>query len=107
MTKNSASLMGDMVSIWQEETDKVTDAANITASMSIQPLPVSMTSHFSKNGGNALGISASDGPLICRSFLSDSLLTSNYRLCLSRQNTDANLQSKALEKILTSEQCST
>jgi len=63
MVQNSPTLMGDIVAIFMEETNNVIDAANIVPSISFQPIGTDMTSHFSKNGGNALGISVNGGPL--------------------------------------------
>lgn len=64
MTKNSASLMSEIVSIFMEETDKVKTFAGIGPSIVFQPINTDMISHFSKNGGNALGITTADGPLV-------------------------------------------
>jgi hypothetical protein len=66
--KNSANLISDIVSIFMEEMDEIKTFANITPACIFQPLTADMISHFGKNGGNALGISLADGPLICRHF---------------------------------------
>jgi hypothetical protein len=63
--KNSATLVSDIVSIFMEEVDEIKAFANITPACVFQPLTTDIISHFSKNGGNALGISLADGPLIC------------------------------------------
>jgi hypothetical protein len=63
MTKNNAALMADIVSIFQEEVINIKNATNVIPSCIFQPITVDMTSHFSQNGGNALGISVADGPL--------------------------------------------
>ncbi|KAL3419257.1 FAD binding domain-containing protein [Phlyctema vagabunda] len=64
MVKNGAALMTDLVEIFMEETDAIKDASGILPSYVFQPISTAMTSQFSKNGGNALGISAADGPLV-------------------------------------------
>ncbi|KAM3534913.1 hypothetical protein MY4038_001814 [Beauveria bassiana] len=60
--KNSAALMDDIVAIYIEEVDKVKDAPGIVPSTIFQPITTSMTKHFSKNGGNPLGLEG-QGPL--------------------------------------------
>ncbi|KAH9209051.1 FAD binding domain-containing protein [Leptodontidium sp. 2 PMI_412] len=64
MVKNSPTLLTDIVAIFMEESNKVKDAAGITPSIAIQGVPLNMIAQFSKNGGNALGITAADGPLV-------------------------------------------
>jgi hypothetical protein len=46
-----------------QEVTTIKDAKGVLPSISFQPIGTDMTSHFSKHGGNALGISAADGPL--------------------------------------------
>ena len=62
-TQNSATLIADIVEIFMQEVSTIKDAEGVLPSISFQPIGTDMTSHFSKNGGNALGISAADGPL--------------------------------------------
>ncbi|KAI9050368.1 hypothetical protein LZ554_005534 [Drepanopeziza brunnea f. sp. 'monogermtubi'] len=63
-TKNSPGLLSQIVSIWMEEANKVKDAANIIPSINFQAYPTNLISHFSQNGGNAVGITTADGPLV-------------------------------------------
>jgi len=63
MVKNSPTLITDIVAIFQEEVNAVANVTGILPSLAFQPISTDMTSHFSKNGGNALGISPADGPL--------------------------------------------
>lgn len=63
MVKNSASLMSDMVAIYMDEIAAVKNATGIVPSIVFQPITTDMTSHFTKNGGNSLGITEEDGPL--------------------------------------------
>ncbi|KAM3554362.1 hypothetical protein ARSEF4850_006481 [Beauveria asiatica] len=60
--KNSAALMDDIVTIYTEEVDKVKDAPGIVPSAIFQPITTAMTKHFSKKGGNPLGLEG-QGPL--------------------------------------------
>ncbi|KAF3074195.1 Bifunctional solanapyrone synthase [Trichoderma lentiforme] len=60
--KNSASLMADMVAIYQEEVTAIKDVAGIVPSAVFQLITTDMTKHFSRNGGNPLGL-AGQGPL--------------------------------------------
>jgi hypothetical protein len=78
MAKNSASLMSEMVQIFQDEVAPIQNVTNIVPALVLQPITTDMTSHFSKNGGNALGISDADGPLTCARFpYSTPLITKN------------------------------
>lgn len=54
--------MADIVAIYMEEVEPVKDAAGIVPAAVFQPITTDMTSHFSKNGGNPLGL-AGQGPL--------------------------------------------
>lgn len=54
--------MDDIVAIYTEEVEKVKDAPGIVPSAVFQPITTSMTKHFSKNGGNPLGLEG-QGPL--------------------------------------------
>lgn len=63
--RNSAALMAEIVSINQDEVDKVADTKGLMATVGFQPLSTEMTKHFTKDGGNALGL-AGQGPLICK-----------------------------------------
>lgn len=67
MVKNSATLMEDITEIFMDELSAVKDAPDILPSLVYQPMTTAITSHFLKNGGNALGISDRDGPLNCAS----------------------------------------
>lgn len=65
MFKNSPTLMSDIVDIYQEETNAVNSSLGLVASCVFQPITLDQIRFFSENGGNALGISEVDGPLIC------------------------------------------
>lgn len=76
-----------------EETANVKDAADIVPSISLQPIPVNMISHFAQNGGNALGISTADGPLMRGSFQALILkLCLLYKQCLTLSTRGPTLQ---------------
>ncbi len=62
-TQNSATLIAEIVEIFMQEVSRIKDAESVLPSISFQPIGTDMTSHFFKNGGNALGISAADDPL--------------------------------------------
>jgi hypothetical protein len=69
MFKNDASFLIETLAIFQEEVNVVKDAAGITPAFVLQPITPTQMSHFSKNGGNPLGLSPIDGPLVCEFFL--------------------------------------
>jgi hypothetical protein len=65
MVKNDAQLMADVQKIFEEEAANIISAANVVPALVFQPISTAMTSHFTRNGGNALGITEADGPLVC------------------------------------------
>jgi hypothetical protein len=65
MVKNSPTILTDIVAIFMEEMEPVQNATDIIPSIVLQPVTTDTISHFCKNGGNALGISLTDGPLDC------------------------------------------
>lgn len=54
-----------MVDIYMEQVEKIKDAKGIVPSLIFQPISTAMSSHFTKNGGNALGLE-NQGPLNCK-----------------------------------------
>ncbi|KAG5928102.1 hypothetical protein E4U42_001262 [Claviceps africana] len=60
---NDAALMSELVAIYKDEVDKLADARGLVASVAFQPISTDMTKHFSRNGGNPLGL-AGQGPLV-------------------------------------------
>lgn len=54
--------MAEMVAAYMDEVNKVKDAPGLVPSAVYQPITTSMTSQFTKNGGNPLGL-AGQGPL--------------------------------------------
>lgn len=72
MVGNNATLMADMVAIYMDEIEPLKTVAGIVPSLVFQPITTDMISHFSKNGGNALGLD-DQGPLnrMCPSIPSD------------------------------------
>jgi hypothetical protein len=63
MTKNSPTLLSEILEIFMEEIENVKNVTGVLPALVLQPLTAAVISHFSKNGGNALGITAADGPL--------------------------------------------
>lgn len=47
-----------------DEVNKVNKIPDLVPSLVLQPITTAVTSHFSKDGGNALGFDDRDGPLI-------------------------------------------
>ncbi|KAI9761159.1 MAG: hypothetical protein M4579_001206 [Chaenotheca gracillima] len=66
--KNSAKLQDKIISIFVAEFEKVKDSITNTTGLApvvaFQPISTAISSHFSRNGGNALGVSPDDGPLM-------------------------------------------
>lgn len=63
MVKNSPTLMAEITKIYMDEVSTIKAVEGVLPSLIYQPITTAMTSHFSKNGGNALGFSDKDGPL--------------------------------------------
>lgn len=65
--KPDTKLLLDLVTIWEDEITPLKSAKDFQPVLTFEPTSTSITSKFSRNGGNALGITAADGPLIGRS----------------------------------------
>ncbi|TEY71249.1 hypothetical protein BOTCAL_0097g00030 [Botryotinia calthae] len=61
---NDANLMNEISKIFDQELQNIKNATSLLPALVFQPISERMISHFSKNGGNALGITKEDGPLI-------------------------------------------
>lgn len=66
--KPNATLEKEILDIYMSEVETIKDAENVLPAITLQPITKNTISHFSKNGGNALGISESDGPLTRKLF---------------------------------------
>ena len=64
--KNTPNLQNQILELFIKEVNSIKDAEGILPALVLQPITTDVISHFSKNGGNALGIAESDGPLICK-----------------------------------------
>jgi hypothetical protein len=91
---NSASLMADIVAIYMDEVALIQDAVGIVPSCVFQPITSDMISHFTKNGGNALGLDG-QGPINCMLFsllelitVADDLLVINIDISWSDSSDD-------------------
>jgi hypothetical protein len=70
-----------------DEFNPINTVANMTPAIVFQPLTNDIISHFSRNGGNALGITTADGPLICTYLLSKGpLVRFTNSMCCSGQH---------------------
>lgn len=57
--------MSKLVDIFISEADPIKDVPGVLPSIVMQLLTKDEIALFSKNGGNSLGISKEDGPLLC------------------------------------------
>ena len=62
--KNSPDLQSKILDLFTHEVEPIKDAPGLLPAVIFQPITASQISHFSKRGGNALGISDGDAPLI-------------------------------------------
>ena len=84
------TLQVKILDIFVQEVDRIKDAKGLLPALVMQPITKPMISHFSKKGGNALGIHEEDGPLICKSLLHNSgfLCPPEERTCQSAKRRD-------------------
>lgn len=62
--KNNAAVTKTLATLWNEEVAKLRNVAGLLPALSFQIISTATSSNFARNGGNAIGISPSDGPLI-------------------------------------------
>lgn len=62
--KSDAQLLADIFTMYDEAVLPIRGLAGIVPAIAFQSMSTTMISHFAKNGGNALGVNPSDGPLI-------------------------------------------
>lgn len=62
--KNDAKLLGDVLDIWYADIQLIINITSFLPSLVFQTVTDAVISNFAKNGGNALGITDADGPLI-------------------------------------------
>jgi hypothetical protein len=60
-------LLDRQINIFIEELEKIKHVVGLIPSLTFQPITLNEIRNFRKNGGNALGIEESDGPLVGRS----------------------------------------
>ena len=66
---NDLEIMSDIQALFSSMVLPIANVSALLPALVFQPISTAMTSHFTKNGGNALGITAADGPLIRKSRL--------------------------------------
>ena len=72
--KKTPGLQDQILELFVTEVNSIKDAEGILPALVLQPITTDVISYFSKNGGNALGITEPDGPLI-RKLISISLIS--------------------------------
>lgn len=60
---NSAKMMSTIFDISNRTVQSIIDVPNLAYSLSFQPMPTAITSKAKSQGGNSIGLSASDGNL--------------------------------------------
>lgn len=61
---NDVQIMTDIQGLFASQIPAIANATGMLPALVFQPISTAMISHFTSNGGNALGITAADGPLI-------------------------------------------
>ena len=69
---NDDQIMTDIQDLFASHVPSIGNVSGLLPALAFQPISTAITSHFTSKGGNALGITAADGPLI-RMFPSSSL----------------------------------
>ncbi len=84
--KNDAGLQTQMFDIYAAElkaiTGSLTNSTGFSSTMGFEPITKSMTSYYKRRGGNALGLSPADGPLMRKPPLATYIETHTNSLCL-------------------------
>ena len=62
--RNSPDLQTKILELFVQEVETIKDASGLLPAVVFQPITSSQITHFRKRGGNALGISDADAPLI-------------------------------------------
>ena len=62
--RNDLNLQSKILEIFVSEVSGIKDAEGLLPALVFQPITKDIISYFGENGGNALGIAESDGPLI-------------------------------------------
>lgn len=66
MVKFSSSLISKVVDMLMLEVEPIKRVPGLSAMVGVQFITKADISHFSKNGGNAIGIAEDDGPLVSK-----------------------------------------
>ncbi len=66
--KPDFTLMQNLISIFIEESETMKHVKDVIPSFVFQAITTDETLHMSRNGGNSLGLSASDAPILLYSF---------------------------------------
>lgn len=62
--KNDAAYMKDIATLFEQEIESIKAIPGVVLTLNYQVISTAISSNFAKNGGNPLGISEKDGPLI-------------------------------------------
>ena len=64
MVQNDAQILTDIQALFASQIPAIANASGLLPALVMQPISTAITSHFTSNGGNALGITAADGALL-------------------------------------------
>lgn len=64
--KNDATIIQNIITMFEEEANTILNVQGFFPAVAFQPLSTNILNHMQKNGGNALGLSAADGPLVSK-----------------------------------------
>jgi hypothetical protein len=81
-TKVNSTLMKEIMKIFLLEIEPIRNLKGFRASLPFQLITKEEISHFSKNGGNPLGITEEDGPLFRKLLYDQGLSGSRFNVVL-------------------------
>ena len=64
MVHNDVQILTDIQALFASQIPAISNASGLLPALVMQPISTAITSHFTSNGGNALGITAADGALL-------------------------------------------
>lgn len=64
MVHNDVQILTDIQALFASQIPAIANASGLLPALVMQPISTAITSHFTSNGGNALGITAADGALL-------------------------------------------
>lgn len=99
--KPDLGLLKMLVKMWNDTVPQIGNVAGISISLNFQPIPLPMTAQSIAQGGNSLGLSMSDGPLVlCLLAVSWSLKKDDKTVMNTGKTLFDNIEQEAMRRSL-------